>query len=63
MGESGLQLLNLIANKMWLKGPVKVQPGTAVEVSFSDLPAEERQQLQRLIDAKLSLDLRSLAKR
>ncbi len=63
LGESGLQLLNLIANKMLLKGTVKVQSETAVEVSLSDLPAEVRQQLQRLIDAKLSLDLKSLVKR
>jgi hypothetical protein len=61
--ESGLLLLTLIANKVLLKGNVKIRLETAVEISLGDLPAEMQKQLQSLIDAKLSLDLRSLWKR
>ena len=60
--DPGLQLLTLIANKLLLKGNVKVQADTAVEVSLRDLPSDVQKQLQRLLDAKLSLDLKSLGK-
>ena len=49
-----------IANKLLLKGNVRVQADTSVEVSMSDLPIDVQKQLQRLLDAKLSLDLKSL---
>jgi hypothetical protein len=61
--ESGQQLVTLIANKLLLKGSVRAEPGTSIEVMLSDLPEPVRSQIQRLVDAKLSLDLKSLRNR
>lgn len=60
--DGGSQLLNAVANKLLLRGSTRVERESVVEVSLSELPADVRERLQALIDAKLAFNPRDLKK-
>jgi hypothetical protein len=61
--EGALQLLNTVANKLLLKGGTRVEHNGVVELALNDLPAEVRERLQALIDAKLAFNPKDLPKK
>ncbi len=61
--ESALHLLNAVANKLLLKGGTRVEPDGVVELSLHDLPADVRERLQALIDAKLAFHPKDFRKK
>jgi hypothetical protein len=61
--ESTLQLLNAVANKLLLKGGTRVEPDGVIELALKELPAEVRERLQALIDAKLAFNPKELPKK
>ena len=63
MEEGALHLLNAVANKLLLKGSTRVEQDGMVELSLHDLPAEVRERLQALIDAKLAFHPKDLGQK
>jgi hypothetical protein len=61
--EGAFQLLNAVANKLLLRGGTRVEQDGVVELSLKDLPAEVRERLQVLIDAKLAFNPKDLVKK
>jgi cell division septation protein DedD len=61
--EGAFQLLNAVANKLLLKGGTQVEQNGVVELALKDLPAEVRERLQALIDAKLAFNPKDLPKK
>jgi hypothetical protein len=61
--DSALHLLNAVANKLLLKGGTRVEQDGMVELALKDLPADVRQRLQALIDAKLAFNPKELRKK
>jgi hypothetical protein len=60
--DGALHLLNTVANKLLLKGSTRIEQDGVVEVSLHDLPANVRERLQALIDAKLAFNPKDLGK-
>ena len=61
--DSALHLFNAVANKLLLKGGTRVEPDGVVELSLHDLPADVRERLQALIDAKLAFHPKDVRKK
>ncbi len=61
--DGALHLLNAVANKLLLKGSIRVEQDGVVELSLHDLPADVRARLQALIDAKLAFNPKDLGKK
>jgi hypothetical protein len=55
--------LNAVANKLLLRGETRVEPDGLIELSLHELPAEVRERLQALIDAKLAFNPKDLGKK
>ena len=54
--------VNAVANKLLLKGGSRVEQDGVVELSLHELPADVRERLQALIDAKLAFNPKDLGK-